>query len=127
MMTSAPFRRPHDRIVWGFGGAKRLCNADPPPSTMEPTTLEVDVSDRTGPTVKMVVALETEPDTVTATVTLDGLETPYAASAEARRSTREPDSHIEVELAVSRALARLQHQIMERVHERINRSATDDI
>lgn len=89
-------------------------------------TLEVDVTDRT-PVLEMEVALEEEPDIVTATVTLDGLEMPYTATAEAWRSDREPDPHIEIELALSRALARLEHRIMERVHERIDRSATDDI
>lgn len=93
---------------------------------METTIQEVDVSDGT-PAVEMNVALETKPDTVTATVTLDGLDGPYTATAEAWRSNREPDPHVEVELALSRALARLEHRIMERVHERIDRSATDDI
>lgn len=93
---------------------------------MGTTTQEVDVSVGT-PAVEMSVALEAEPDTVSATVTLEGLGTPYTATAEAWRSRREPDPHVEVELAMSRALARLEHRIMERVHERIDRSMTDDV
>lgn len=87
---------------------------------------EVDVSDGI-PAVEMGVALETGPDTVSATVTLEGLGAPYTATAEAWRSNGERDPHVEVELAVSRALTRLEHRIMERIHERIDRSSTDDI
>ena len=79
------------------------------------------------PDVAMDVELETYPETVTATVTLDGLGAPYTVTAEAWRSSKEPDPHIEFELAVSRALNRLEHRIMERVHERIDRSGADDI
>ncbi len=78
------------------------------------------------PDVAVSVSLDTGPDSVTATVILDGLGSPYTATAEAPRSHRDPIPHIEFELAVSRALSRLQHGIMERIHEQIDRS-TDDV
>lgn len=77
------------------------------------------------PDVTMGIALEAEPDNVTATVTIDGLGPGYEATAAARRSHQDPGTHIEYELAVSRALNRLQHRIMEQIHERIDRSADD--
>ena len=79
------------------------------------------------PDVEMNISLESHPDTVTATLTLDGLGPSFTATGEAWRSSREPDPHIEYELAMSRALTRLEHRIMERVHQRIDRSTTDDI
>lgn len=77
------------------------------------------------PDVAMSVALESEPENVTATVTLEGLALSYEATAAAPRSHSEPATHIEFELAVSRALSRLQHRIMEQIHETIDRSADD--
>ncbi len=77
--------------------------------------------------VAMNLTLEARPDTVTATVTLDGLGPSMTATGEARRSSRDPDPHIELGLAVSRALIRLEHRIMGGIHERIDRSTTDDI
>ena len=84
------------------------------------------MSSRT-PDVAMSVSLDSDLETVSATLTLDGLGSPFTATGEAWRSFRDPDPHIEYELALSRALSRLEHRIMERVHERIDRSATDDI
>lgn len=78
------------------------------------------------PEVAMSVALDPRPDKVLATVRLEGLGMGYQATAEAPRSHHDPVTHIEFELAVSRALARLQHRIMERIHEQIDR-ATDDV
>lgn len=77
------------------------------------------------PDVAMSVSLESEPENVTATVTLDGLGSSYEATAAASRSHSDPATHIEFELAVSRALSRLQHRIMEQIHEQIDRSADD--
>lgn len=77
--------------------------------------------------VAMDLTLESRPDTVTATVTLDGLGPSMTATGEARRSSRDPNPHIELGLAVSRALIRLEHRIMEGIHDRIDRSTTDDI
>lgn len=73
--------------------------------------------------VAMDLTLEARPDTVT----LDGLGPSMTATGEARRSSRDPDPHIELGLAVSRALIRLEHRIMEGIHEPIDRSSTDDI
>lgn len=78
------------------------------------------------PKVAMRVALREAPDNVTATVAIDGLGPGYEATAEAPRSHQDPDTHIEFELAVSRALNELEHRIMERIHERIDRT-TDDV
>lgn len=78
------------------------------------------------PEVTMTVSFEPGPDNVSATVTLDGLGLPYKATADAWRSHRDPEPNIEFALAVSRALSRLQHEIMESIHERIDRT-TDDI
>ena len=78
------------------------------------------------PDIVMTVSLASDTDSVAATVTLDGFGSAYAATAEAQRSHQNPDPHIEYELAVSRALSRLQHDIMEAIHRRIDRT-TDDI
>ncbi len=92
---------------------------------MSKSTKGANVTTQQPPYVGMNVALETDPDSVKATVTLDGLGSGYEASAEAPRSHREPDAHIEFELAVSRALSRLQHNLMEQIHEKIDRTADD--
>lgn len=78
------------------------------------------------PDVAMTVSLVSHPDSVAAAVTLNGFASPYAATAKAPRSRQYPDPHIEYELAVSRALSQLQHNIMEAIHGRVDRS-TDDI
>lgn len=78
------------------------------------------------PHVAMSVALDSAAETVSATVTIDGLGPGYEATADAPRSHQDPPTDIEFELAVSRALLALEHRIMERVHERIDRS-TDDV
>lgn len=77
------------------------------------------------PDVAMTVSLASHPDSVAAAVTLVGFGSAYAATAEARRSHQNPDPHIEYELAVSRALSQLQHNIMEAIHGRIDRTADD--
>ncbi len=91
---------------------------------MEAATPGGDALDRS-PDVAMTVSLASHPDSVAATVTLVGFGSDYAATAEARRSHQNPDPHIEYELAVSRALSRLQHDIMEAIHRRIDRTADD--
>lgn len=78
------------------------------------------------PEPAMTVSLKPGPDTVAATVTLDGLGRSFTVTAEAWRSNRAPDLHIVFELALSRALSRLQHEIMESIHQRIDRE-TDDV
>ena len=74
----------------------------------------------------MNVTLESLPDKVTATVTLDGLASGYRATADAPRSHPNRTAQIEFELAVSRALSRLHHRMMEGIHEQVDR-ATDDV
>ncbi len=78
------------------------------------------------PKPAMTVSLKPGLETVAATVTLDGIGPSFAVTAEAWRSDRAPDPHIAFELALSRALSRLQHEIMESIHQRIDR-ATDDV
>jgi hypothetical protein len=92
---------------------------------MESAQEEVILAER-APDVAMSVALLSEPDNVKATVTLDGFGSGYEATAEAPRSHQDPATHIEFELAVSRALGLLQCRIMQQIHEQIDRS-TDDI
>ena len=81
--------------------------------------------DRT-PAVAMSVALHPHGDRVSATVTLDGLGAHYEASALAPVSKQQPAAGVEYQLAVSRALSKIQHDLMESVHERIDRT-TDDV
>lgn len=78
------------------------------------------------PDVAMRVDLEEEPESVTATVTIDGLGPGYEATAAAPRGHQDPGTHIEYQLAISRALNGLQHRMMEQIHEQIDRS-TDDV
>lgn len=77
------------------------------------------------PKVGVAVALDPGVESVTATVTLDGFEIPYTVTADAPRSPRHPHPPIEYELAVSRALAALQHCLMEHIHEQIDRTVDD--
>lgn len=79
------------------------------------------------PRLTMNVASALEADELRTTVTLEGLGEPYAGSATASVTRRDArSSGIAFELSVVRALQALQHEIMERVHERIDR-ATDDV
>ncbi len=77
------------------------------------------------PQVGMAVEIDPGVESVTATVTLSGFESPYKVSADAPRSPRHPHPPIEYELAVSRALAALQHCLMEHIHEQIDRTVDD--
>jgi hypothetical protein len=76
------------------------------------------------PELALSVALDSDPDCVTATVTLDGFDSEYEATAMAQRT--DPSTEIEFKLAVSRALSALEHRMMEEIHERIDR-VTDDV
>jgi Rv2632c-like len=84
------------------------------------------VSDRI-PSVVLHVDFDPTPDAVNATVTMDGLGPTCKATGHAPRAVRRPDPEMDYELAMSRALSALEHQLMERVHQRIDRAATDDI
>lgn len=84
------------------------------------------MSDRI-PTVELRVDFDPVADAVNATVTMDGLGPTCTSTGHAPRAVRRPDPELDYELAVSRALSGLEHQIMERVHERIDRATTDDI
>jgi hypothetical protein len=76
--------------------------------------------------VNLTVAIRASEDTTIATVALGGLESDYLAEAEAPRSHGKLTiAPIDRELAVARALDAIHHQIMESIHERIDRSADD--
>jgi len=87
------------------------------------STLNSDVL----PKVRMHLELESEGESVTATAVLDGFGEPFHASGSAAQSRdRDPARpNLAAELAVVRALSDLHHQILERVHERIDRSMGD--
>lgn len=76
--------------------------------------------------VTLMAAIRPGDDETVATVTLTGMGTDYMAEARAPRShgnlTAAP---IDRELAVARALDEIHHQLMETIHERIDRSADD--
>ncbi len=78
------------------------------------------------PDLTLTVAIRDEADKTIASIALGGLGTDYVAEAEAPRShgnlTIAP---IDRELAVARALDEIHHQLMESIHERIDRSADD--
>lgn len=79
------------------------------------------------PSVELHVEFDPAPDAVNATVTMDGLGPTCKATGHAPRAVHHPDAEMDYELAVSRALSALEHQLMERVHERIDRATIDDI
>ena len=84
------------------------------------------MSDRI-PSVVLHVDFDPAPDAVNATVTMNGLGATCKATGHAPRAVHHPDPEMDYELAMSRALSALEHQLMERVHQRIDRAATDDI
>lgn len=85
--------------------------------------MDVDVL----PKVRVNVTVETGDETVSATATVDGLSRTYQAVGNApyRNTGAHPMPRIGPELAVARALHVLYHDMMESIHERIDRSYED--
>ena len=79
------------------------------------------------PKVRMHLELEDIGESITAIVVLDGLGEPFRAVGSAAQSPdRDPSRpSLAPELAVVHALSDLQHQLLERVHEHIDRSTGD--
>jgi hypothetical protein len=78
------------------------------------------------PGVTLTVTIRADADKTIADVTLGGLGATYRAEAEASRSHGKlTSSPIDRELALARALDEIHHQLMESIHERIDRSADD--
>lgn len=79
------------------------------------------------PRLTMSVATIAHPDELVTTITFEGLGEPYVCSATAPLSpSRETSLRIGVQLGVVRALHNLEHEMMERIHEQIDR-VTDDV
>jgi len=78
------------------------------------------------PKVSIHVELHDVEDRVTATATVEGLSEPFTAEASAAHG-RGDAAPLEIapDLAVARVLNRLQHGIIESIHERIDRSGDD--
>lgn len=85
--------------------------------------MDVDVL----PKVRVNVTVETEDETVTATAVVDGISRTFRAVGNAPYSTAgtRPVPRIAPELAVARALHVLYHEMMESIHERIDRAYED--
>lgn len=79
------------------------------------------------PKLTMSVASIAHPDELGTTVTLGGLGAPYVCSARAALPPGgEASLRMALELSVVRALHKLEHEMMERIHEGIDR-ITDDV
>lgn len=79
------------------------------------------------PKLTMTVASIVHADQLETTVSFEGLGEPHVCSATAAMNpSREASLRIALELSVVRALHQLEHEIMERIHEGIDR-VTDDI
>lgn len=79
------------------------------------------------PKVRMSLALEADTEAITATAVLDGFGERFRVHGSAPQSPdRDPVCpNFAPELAVARALSELHHQLLERVHEHIDRSMGD--
>ena len=79
------------------------------------------------PKLTMSVASIAHAEELVSTVTLEGLGEPFLCSATAAlNTTREESLRIALELSIVRALRELEHELMERIHEGIDRF-TDDV
>jgi hypothetical protein len=79
------------------------------------------------PKLTMSVASIAHPEELTTTITFDGLDEPYVCSATAPLNPRRETSlRIALQLSVVRALHELEHEMMEHIHEQIDR-VTDDV
>lgn len=79
------------------------------------------------PALRMTALIQRDGETIGAVIGLVGLGAPYEAHASAPvRHDRVPtETSLASELAMARAVNDLHHQMMKRIHERIDRSVDD--